>query len=456
MAARTDEMLNERPHWDLFRPRDYASSDLQHVVKCAYFDYQREKVFVRTHRQFTIINKRHRKHLRTTTHPNEIVEIECDRCPRCKKKSIERTKTLSRLLIDLKFSKTGVRRWITRFYSYRYKCRKCLHRFGSEARNPGMPYRYGHGFMSWCVYTSFYCDMKMSRTRIAVGDTFGIFVDDSRMMRARKVMTTEYETLYTAILQGLLQEKVLHVDETSVKLAGSKGYVWVIASMDKVYYFFRPSREGAFLAEMLHSFAGVLVSDFYTAYDSLSCEQQKCLVHFVRDIDDDLLKNPLDTELKGIAQEFGNLLRTIVETVDRYGLRSRHLGKHKPAVVRFLESVTSRDFSSELAAGYKRRFQRSGTKMFTFLDHDGVPWNNTNAEHAIKRFAKFRVNVGGRFTERSLREYLVLASVFETCAFNNVNVLKFLLSKETTLEGLMRIAGRKARLSVPSFDQKMV
>ena len=36
-----------------------------------------------------------------------------------------------------------------------------------------------------------------------------------------------------------------------------------------------------------------------------------------------------------------------------------------------------------------------------------------------------------------------LASVLETCEFNKVNVLKFLLSKETTLEGLFRMAGRK-------------
>jgi hypothetical protein len=45
--------------------------------------------------------------------------------------------------------------------------------------------------------------------------------------------------------------------------------------------------------------------------------------------------------------------------------------------------------------------------MFTFLDHDGVPWNNTNAEHAIKRFAKHRRNADGKFTEGSLSEYLV-------------------------------------------------
>ena len=83
----------------------------------------------------------------------------------------------------------------------------------------------------------------------------------------------------------------------------------------------------------------------------------------------------------------------------------------------------------------------------TFLHHDGVPWNNNNAEHAIKRFAKYRRDAGGRFTERTLREYLVLASVFETCEFNNVNVLKFLLAKETTLEGLLKMAGRRAQTS---------
>ena len=168
----------------------------------------------------------------------------------------------------------------------------------------------------------------------------------------------------------------------------------------------------------------------------------KVSVHLVRDVDDDLLRNPLDTELRNIAAEFGSLLREIIQTVDHYGLKSRHLRKHKRVVSRFLDSVVSKDYSSELATKYKKRFQKSGAKMFTFLDHDGVAWNNNNAEHAIKRFAKFRRDGEGRFTERSLREYLILATVFETCEFNNVNILKFLLSKATTLKDLFRMAGR--------------
>ena len=199
---------------------------------------------------------------------------------------------------------------------------------------------------------------------------------------------------------------------------------------------------------MLGDFSGVLVSDFFTAYDSLACEQQKCLVHLLRDIDDDLLRNPLDSEFKNMAQTFATLLRTIIETVDRFGLKSHHLHKHKRTATRFLDSVASADFSSQLAMKYKKRFQKkSGEKLFTFLDHDGVPWNNTNAEHAIKRFAKYRRQTDGCFTERSLQEYLVLASVFETCEFNNVNILKFLLSKETTLEGLLKLARRRAKTS---------
>jgi hypothetical protein len=213
--------------------------------------------------------------------------------------------------------------------------------------------------------------------------------------------------------------------------------------MDKAYYFYKPSREGSFLQEMLISFKGVLVSDFYSAYDALSCEQQKCLVHIVRDLDDDLLRNPLDTELRRIAAQLGALLQGIIQTVDRYGLKRRHLRKHKPAISRFLKAVASTIFTSELAKKYGKRLQKSGKKMFTFLDHDGVPWNNNNAEHAIKRFAKYRRMSDGQFTERTLKEYLVLASVFETCEFNNVNVLKFLLSKETTLAGLFKMAGRK-------------
>ncbi len=297
--------------------------------------------------------------------------------------------------------------------------------------------------MSWCVYWNVIGGLNMSRVAKGLADLFGLFLPHAAVHRFKAYVVDRYLSLYNEILKTLLVGPIIHVDETVVNLRGNNGYVWVMASMDKVYYFYRPSREGSFLEGMLAPFNGVLISDFFGAYDSLSCEQQKCLVHFVRDIDDDLLRNPVDTELKALAQDFGNLLKRIISTVDRYGLKRRHLQKHTKEVGRFLNTVASADYSSELANKYKKRFGKSGVKMFTFLAHDGVPWNNNNAEHAIKRFAKHRRNADGRFTQTSLDEYLVLASILATCEFNNVNGLKFLLSNETSLAGLFKMAKRK-------------
>ena len=34
--------------------------------------------------------------------------------------------------------------------------------------------------------------------------------------------------------------------------------------------------------------------------------------------------------------------------------------------------------------GYQKRFGKYGDRLFTFLSHDGVPWNNNLAENAVK------------------------------------------------------------------------
>jgi len=303
--------------------------------------------------------------------------------------------------------------------------------------------------MSWLVYCNVSCGMNMLRAERSLAELFGLSLPDSVGYRSKKYLMSLYRSLNAEILKSVLAGPILHIDETTVSLRKQRGYVWVLTSIDKAYYFYKPTREGSFLQELLAGFHGVLISDFFTAYDSLNCEQQKCLVHLIREIDDDLFRNPLDLELKGLAQEFGVVLRTIIETVDRRGLKSRFLRKHKRVAMRYLRSVAKAKYMSALAIKYQKRFQKSGGKLFTFLEHDGVPWNNNNAEHAIKLFAKYRRNVDGYFTERTLQEYLVLATVFETCAFNNVDVLKFMLTKETTLEGLMMMAGRTSEDWLP-------
>jgi len=266
--------------------------------------------------------------MRTNTRPNSIVILECHTCPQCNSKRIGMIKRMSHAVIDLRFFKTGVKKWITRTDSSRYHCQKCQHDFSSEDRQPN-PRRYGHSLMSWCAYFNAVCGANLSRTRRALGDLFEIFLDQSKIYLLKRYLTDSYKTLYEEVFQATVRDPILHVDETVVHLREGKiGYVWVLTSMDKVFYFYKPSRETSFLTEMLTPFSGVLVSDFYTGYDALNCAQQKCLVHLVRDIDEDLLRNPLDAELKTIASELESLLRDIIQSVDHYSLKRQHFGKN--------------------------------------------------------------------------------------------------------------------------------
>ena len=81
----------------------------------------------------------------------------------------------------------------------------------------------------------------------------------------------------------------------------------------------------------------------------MPCQQQKCLIHLMRDINEDVLKHPFNEELTFIAKRFGTLLREIVDTIDRYGLKKRHLGKHKQSVARFFGDVAALQCTTEVS-----------------------------------------------------------------------------------------------------------
>ncbi len=127
--AESEDRTKDRPHWDMFRPRECASEDFKKVARCAYFDYQREKVYVRTHPHFKVVNKAHRKFRRLSSRINKVESIESNQCPHCRSRKIEKDKQLSHDVIDLKFFRHGVKKWITRVLSWRYRCLKCGNSF---------------------------------------------------------------------------------------------------------------------------------------------------------------------------------------------------------------------------------------------------------------------------------------------------------------------------------------
>ena len=66
--------------------------------------------------------------------------------------------------------------------------------------------------------------------------------------------------------------------------------------------------------------------------------------------------------------------------------------------------------------------------MFTFLEHDGVAWNNNAAERAIRHLAVQR-KISGAFTTKGANHYLRLLAIAQTCRFQAKSFLGFVLSR---------------------------
>src|SRR5208283_5027931 len=435
-AARTDEsssqrevvltsdMKRESPYG--FKRNEFVFPEMEIVNKAAYWDYQRERVYVKS--RYRSARSRKRRTIPIKIKPDATLHYSHPRaCPKCKSKLVYGHGKRSKTVVDLRFMRHGVKRWITRHVAHRYRCPSCRGTFYPVDRQ-WTAKKYGPNLIAYAIYLNIELRLPQDRVSSSLSRLFGLCLPRGATNGFKSATAEAYRSVYHDIMKKLCRGRLLHVDETSVSVKGNNGYVWVLTSMEEVAYFYTPTRDGSTIQTMLKDFSGVLVSDFYAAYDAIDCPQQKCLIHFIRDLNDELLKHPYDDVLKRLAADFAALIKPMVETVDRRGLKKRFLGKHRIFVDRFYKRIASGFDVSEPAKTIVDRLQKNRKKLFTFLDFDDVPWNNNNAEHAVKAFASLRRVIEGPTTESGLRDFLVLLSLCETCKYKNIDFLDYLRS----------------------------
>ena len=408
----------------------FSLPEFEKINKSAYWNYQRDKIYVRSNPCLKRLTRKPPVNRQRCLPVNTVINCPApERCPECLSTSFYTCDTCRKVVYDLKFNCTGIKRWVVRYQFHRYVCRTCAATF-RPPRPLQTTSRHGLGLLAHIIYQL--VELKIPQGAIAdsITQLFGLPLHRNAVLRQKTRAAEIYRATYEGILQRIISGRLIHADETKINIKRGSGYVWVLTNMEEVAYLYTDTREGELVQSLLQEFKGVLVTDFYAAYDSIDCPQQKCLIHLMRDLNDDLLKQPFNEELKWLTQAFAVLLKPMVETIDRFGLKAYRLRKHKAFVARFYRKLAETDFKTELVAKYKKRFEKNREKLFTFLDHDGVPWNNNNAEHAIKAFALLRTALRGASSEKGIREYLTLLSICETCKYKGVNFLAFLRSGE--------------------------
>ena len=121
--------------------------------KCAYFDYQRDRIFARTHRVPRSLGLHRTSKTKRRISLATTVSQFLKRCTVCGSPKILCEKSFVRWVIDLKWTtrlRIDVKKWQPRYLFLKYRCEKCGERFTCPDV-PSLPGAEQYTAMASCV-----------------------------------------------------------------------------------------------------------------------------------------------------------------------------------------------------------------------------------------------------------------------------------------------------------------
>lgn len=243
----------------------------------------------------------------------------------------------------------------------------------------------------------------------------GLHLSVGALVGALKQVATAGGELVAGILGQIRRGAVINADETGWREDGQNGYVWCFTTPE-AQYFVRAKRTKAVVDEVLGDrFDGVLVSDFYAAYDHYPGVQQRCWAHLLRDADDLLVRHPTDPALAAWVAGLHDLYRRALATArGPTAAALRHAAKRTyEAEVRAL----AQPYAGQAGAPQRVLCQRILgylTALFEFVLDPAIPATNNAAERALRHLVTCRKISGGTRSAAGSDTRMALATMFGT------------------------------------------
>ncbi len=216
---------------------------------------------------------------------------------------------------------------------------------------------------------------------------------------------------------------VVHVDETSWRLAGARQWIWNAATPRLSRIQIGQSRGRQACRSLIGDApAGVVVSDRWSGYNHLPTDKrQVCLAHLIRDC-------RAVSELADERGEIGQRLLDHLTVVFQQWQRHRD---DLPALQDALAETIER-FDEDLAAlamtgvnpasTFALNLISLGPALWTFTHTDGVDPTNNHAERCLRPLVIHRKTSYGNQSEHGLRVYETLQSTIQTLTLRGEHI----------------------------------
>lgn len=234
---------------------------------------------------------------------------------------------------------------------------------------------------------------------------------------------------YEQIHRHCLDTGVLHADETGWRVEGRTWWLWCFATSDATYYLIDESRGHPALDRFfVEEFGGVLVSDFWAAYDAVGRTKQKCWPHLLRE----LKEVDAGSDNGGDWPAFARRLRRVFGDAVRLELTRgvKPSGEYDLKLSRLHGRVVDLSvggWSNPHAARLAKRLSKYGAELLTFVEFEGVPPSNNHAEREVRPAVLMRKASHGSQSERGAATRGVLMSVCRTLKNRGLDPLQAIL-----------------------------
>ena len=222
---------------------------------------------------------------------------------------------------------------------------------------------------------------------------------------------------YQQIHAEALQSAVLHGDETGWRVDGKTHWLWCFAGGNLTFYMIDRSRGSPALARFFTTeFAGTLVTDFWAAYNAVACAaRQLCLVHLLRELEQTVKYKRPEEGWSPFEKKLRRLLGDAIRLWKRRDeLDAATLASRRGRLDQRLAELIDGDWEEANAKRLVKRLRRHQHELFTFLDQDGVPFDNNHGERSIRPAVIIRKNSYGNRSDRGADCQAVLMSIFRT------------------------------------------
>jgi len=228
---------------------------------------------------------------------------------------------------------------------------------------------------------------------------------------------------YEEITQDIQKAGVLHGDETGWRVNGKTHWLWCFTSRYATIFVIERSRAGPVVLEFIKEcFAGVFVSDFWYAYNVLTCLKQKCLAHLLRELKHVEQYKDSGGDWPRFSKKLKRLIHDAIRLRKRKGELNEQNYRHRcERMTKRLKLLIEHGWSNKEARRLIKRLRRHQDELFTFLQNDEVPYDNNFGERSIRGAVIMRKNSYNNRSEQGAITQSVLMSVFFTIKQRGLN-----------------------------------